>query len=391
MTAYDAVSRECSLTHQGCVVARRNSASAGTLAMKDATSTLAMRSLVSLVVVASLGLVAFSSWAATGPDLRLKKAHAGGSDASVQDAAISLDASAEAGSAQLPKEPVVRVGQWTQSVEQLSVALAKIPGFQLSLFGTTEAEVRRNYVDRIVVPEFLQIEKALRDKAEGDPFVRLRLRRALGNSALREEMKKVSTRDQVPKEQVEAEYKSRLNEFLSPERILVYRISVKTEAEANEILQKLEKGATFKEFGTLAREKSIDKATYLRSGELGFVSSDGKSEQGFPVDPEIFRAAKSVGDGEWVKKPIKEADNFAVVWRRGSKKAQAKMLADVEDELRSAIVYREEQSRTKAHIAELRKEHLKHLDATDLALFDIELSRDLKLLGTAVPTVVTPP
>ena len=93
---------------------------------------------------------------------------------------------------------------------------------------------------------------------------------------------------------------------------------VANEAEAKAAIDKLRTSADFDVWRNLAREKSLDRATNMRAGELGFVAADGKSDMvELQVDPVLFAAAARLKDGEICKSPIREGDKFAVVWRRG--------------------------------------------------------------------------
>jgi peptidyl-prolyl cis-trans isomerase C len=277
----------------------------------------------------------------------------------------------------------VKVGRFDVSVTELEDRLARVPLFQLSVFGSSAVEIRRAFVAQVLVPELLQIEKAEREKLTEDAFVRVRLSRAMGNAALRKHLKALPTRAQIAEAQVKTYYDAHISEYQSPEQILVHRISVATEAEAKTLIEEFKKSVTVKDFAKVARDKSLDKATYLRGGDLGFLTKDGSSEQGFPVDPEVFRAAATVKDGELVLQPVKEAQNFAVVWRRGSKPAVARTLKEADEEIRKKLVRADEERATKELLAKLRAEHVKGYDATGLASFDIELTADLPLRNTA--------
>src|SRR5690606_33712253 len=114
-------------------------------------------------------------------------------------------------------------------------------------------------------------------------------------------------------------------EFVKPLRVRIFRILVKTEQAALEILAKLGATTSISDFRKLARDHSVDKATNERGGDLGFVWPDGSSDvPQVSADPALYAAAIELADGEFSKSPIAEGDHFAVLWRRGSLPATAR-------------------------------------------------------------------
>ena len=74
----------------------------------------------------------------------------------------------------------------------------------------------------------------------------------------------------------------------------------------------------------LARERSIDRATHMRSGSLGYVAASGQTHMPqVRVSPALFAAAAQVQDGQLVPRPVPEGTEFAVIWRRASRAAPA--------------------------------------------------------------------
>lgn len=80
----------------------------------------------------------------------------------------------------------------------------------------------------------------------------------------------------------------------TPERILVRHILVETEEEAREILAQLADGADFED---LAKAKSIDTASGVQGGEVGYI------HEGSPVVEEFKAAAFELEVGE-VSEPV---------------------------------------------------------------------------------------
>ena len=111
-------------------------------------------------------------------------------------------------------------------------------------------------------------------------------------------------------------------DFVAPLRIRVFRILLNSKEEAREVLSQLKPTTTVKEFRELAREKSVDRATNERGGDLGFLWPDGSTDvPQVRVEKGIYAAALSLSEGEFSPDPTAEEKNFAILWRRGSKPA----------------------------------------------------------------------
>lgn len=81
------------------------------------------------------------------------------------------------------------------------------------------------------------------------------------------------TKDVPPatKEEALAEYESRREEMREPEKRRLSNIVVKTEAEAQSVVDQLEAG---NEFADVARSRSLDKETQSTGGDLGVLTED---------------------------------------------------------------------------------------------------------------------
>src|SRR5690349_24765067 len=103
---------------------------------------------------------------------------------------------------------------------------------------------------------------------------------------------------------------------------MLWRILVGSKEDAQKLLENAKQDLSPKHWNELARDKSLDKSTSLRGGNLGFAEPDGKtSDPNVTVDQALLRAAEKVKDGELVPEPIAEGSSWAIVWRRQSQKA----------------------------------------------------------------------
>ena len=120
-------------------------------------------------------------------------------------------------------------------------------------------------------------------------------------------------------DEVKAYYDAHRDQFVRGERIQIWRIVVDDQALAKRIIDEAKGPGGPERWKALAREHSLDAATKMRGGALGFVYADGHTEAPqVRVDAALFDAARKVKDGEIVSEPVPEGKHFSVVWRRGS-------------------------------------------------------------------------
>jgi peptidyl-prolyl cis-trans isomerase C len=274
-------------------------------------------------------------------------------------------------------EVVVTVGNTSLTVAEVERRIRSLPSFQQASFGKTPQEIRKNFVEKVLVPELLYSEEASRRKLDQTPVVRDRIRDTL-RQALEAKLKDTAT--DVTPEEIQAYYDANKHRFNTPRRIKIWRILVKDEALAKKIVAEVKgndlKGAP--SWTKYARENSIDKATNMRDGDLGFVSPDGQTEMPqVRVDPALFNAADKVKDGEVVPEPVKEGDGFAVIWRRGSLEAANRTLAQEAPAIKQ-IVGRQKVSDSIGDLAQkLQQEQVKNVNYELLNYVQVDSSGDV--------------
>lgn len=269
---------------------------------------------------------------------------------------------------------VVRVGRHAMTVGELEARLALVPRFQLAEFGKTPTEIRQGFLERIVVPELLLAAGAEADGVAKKLPWSHQVARARSTATLRAIRATVPSASQVPAEEVAAYYEANRTFYDSPERVHVFRILVATQAEAETLLVALKKDLTLKAFTDAARDKSLDKATNLRGGNLGFLGPDGASnEAGLKAEPALVTAARTVKDGELVPKPVPEGPSFAVVWRRGTVAATKRTLEEATPQIRDTLARRKLDAATTRALDELAKAHVKERNDAPLSLFNVHI------------------
>ncbi len=266
---------------------------------------------------------------------------------------------------------VATVGTTAIHAGDLEDRLAAMPDFQRAAYGSNEADVRKNVLERVLVRDAVLAASA--HAKEDDPLVRYELNRARSHATLRELAGTIADPRQIGDAEVSSYYEAHRDRYQAPLRIQVWRLLVTTEAEANAVLAAMKPSGTPEQWSKLCRERSLDEATKLRKGTLGFLSPDGSSsEAGVKAPAAMYDAAAAVADGELVSKPIAEGEHFAVVWRRGSTPAKSVALDAAATEIRR-ILYdaRFDQARADL-VARLRAEHVRELDESLLSGFQLD-------------------
>jgi peptidyl-prolyl cis-trans isomerase C len=284
----------------------------------------------------------------------------------------------------------VRIGPKEISVGELEDRLAAVPRFQLSTMGDTADAIRRKFVLDVIVSEVLLAEGAEKQHLDKDLVVANNLRRALANATMRVAKGTVPPVGTITMDEIRKYYAENKAKFDTPVRYGVWRILCAKREEAVAVIDAAKKSLTTDNFTKLAREHSIDKATSMRGGNLGFVDPEGNSnEAGLKVDPAIPKAAASAKDGQLVPEPVPEGQGFAVVWRKGTVPPAHRTVEEAANQIREAIHKQKMDDASKAEIEAARGEHLSQLNEGVLNSIDIS-SVDGEIMPRRRPGQVPP-
>ncbi len=263
----------------------------------------------------------------------------------------------------------VRVGHYEVTVGELEDRIASIPPFQQSTLGASRDAVVHAYVEQVIVHDLVLAQGAEdRHLADREPL-RSQWKRALSTAALRAVHAPITSANAIPMEDVQKYYEENRLHFDAPERINLWRILCKTRDEADQVLASAKKTATIAHYNDLARDHSIDKATNLRGGNLGFISPDGTSnEAGLKVDPALVKAVAGLKDGEFAPRPVAEGDAFAVVWRRATVPPSKRTVEEAAAQIRSTLYRERIEAAEKKLIDDLRAKKVSNVDASKLGM-----------------------
>ena len=274
---------------------------------------------------------------------------------------------------------VARVGDGKISAKELEERLFAMPSFERLNYGFSPEEVRRNYLQKVMIPELLYDLEARRRKIEERALTRDRvstiLRRALEQRVRTKALKErpLSAVD------IKRYYDEHKDAYVTPLRIKIWRIVVREKSEGQELLGRLRKGGLVGvgEWSQAAR-KSLDKATRLRDGNLGFVRPDGRTDTPqVRVDPALFAAAQKVKDGEFVQQPVKEGEHWAVIWRRGSLKPVTRTLLQEEKSIRKVLMRKRGEEALDELLEKLNSSHVRGKNAELLSFIEVDPMGDL--------------
>ncbi len=283
-----------------------------------------------------------------------------------------LLASSRAGAVDAPADTspvVVKIGDRTVRASELRKALAGVPAFELLALGTTKIDVLHKYVDEAVVRELLVAEAAKKRGALADRGVQLQLMKALAGAVVRKELGGLGGPADVPIAEVQAYYDAHAAEYKSPERVRLWHLVVATKAEAEAALTKVLADPTREGWPKLVSEISLDPGTRKSSGDLGFVSADGKTTEPKVVVPkELATAGFALKDGEIGKTVVQSPSGFHVLWRKGSTPAMIRSLTEEAATIRELLFEQKREKAYKALVERLRTQAKVETDESLLPL-----------------------
>jgi peptidyl-prolyl cis-trans isomerase C len=266
---------------------------------------------------------------------------------------------------------IVTVGPATMTQADVSRRIAALPSYQLSRYGATPEEMKKRFVNEVLVPELLFGEEGVRRKLDQSPAMTDKRRDALRDAVDRHVREEALVKQPVTAEEIKKYYDDNKNRYETPKRIRVWRVQVADEATAKDLIAQAKGADGTKKWSDFSREKSLDKATSQRNGDLGFVRADGTTDvPRVVVDKSVYAAVDKVTDGTIVGTPLQEGDRWSVLWRRGSVEASKRTLEDETASIRQILERRRADTAKQELLANLRKEKLTEIHPELLSNID---------------------
>ncbi len=269
---------------------------------------------------------------------------------------------------------VATIGERKVTAANIKKALAGVPGFELQTLGNTRLEILKKYLDEAIVREELIAEGARKKGALDDRSVRHALDKSLAGALVRKEVDAVGGKEAIPAEDVKAYYDAHIAEYRTPERVRVWHLVTATKAEADAALAKVKADPTREGWPKVVSETSLDPNTKTSSGDLGFITADGKTTEPKVVVPkEIAAAAFTLKDGEISAAPVQSSAGWHVLWRKGSVPALTRSLGDETPTIRDVLYEQRREKAYKALVERLRGTNKIEVDEELLPLVTVDV------------------
>jgi peptidyl-prolyl cis-trans isomerase C len=273
---------------------------------------------------------------------------------------------------------VAKVGHQVITVADLERRIAAVPPFQLRSFGTDAAQVKRNFLERVLVREALLAQGADDRSLATRDDVRDRMRGVLRTALLNRLKNDTVQNTRVTDAEVRDYYAKNAAKFHTPERYALWIIATRRREEAQEIIDDLHKDASPKHWSEIAKAKSVDGPTMLRGGNIGFVFPDGTtSEPGVRVGASVVSAVRGLKDGQISPQPVQDGDRWVIVWRKQTMAAVDRAVDVEAGSIRQLLLHAKTDAKVKGEVAKLREEHLTEYNPDLVDLFDITPSGDM--------------
>jgi peptidyl-prolyl cis-trans isomerase C len=260
--------------------------------------------------------------------------------------------------------PVLSAGPESADAAAVARAFGRVPAFQLAELGTDDASRRHAVLERLLTPELRCAAEARARGLDKQPRTSDRIRE-LYSRAMDAELARVTAEQQpVTDADVQKYFDEHRERFETPRRIRIWRILVGDEELAQKIIAESQGPGGPARWRNFARDSSLDAATKLRDGDLGFVRPDGSTETPqLRVDPALFTAVDKLADGQIAAEPLKLQAGISVVWRRGSLPPISRTVSQEAPAIRTVLTRERLETARKDLISQLRKQRLTTFDA----------------------------
>lgn len=286
-------------------------------------------------------------------------------------------------------KPVARVGSEVVSAQALVRRLRATPDFQRAALADSPDKLKHAVLETMLIPDLLFAQEAERLKLGQRAAIQDRKREALRAAMDRELRRESALTAPVTDVDIKAYFEANRGRFETPRRLHLWRILTNDEALAKKIIAEARAVDGIQRWASFARESSLDKATHLRSGDLGFVHPDGDTDTPtLRVDPALFAAADALNDGEIAPQAIKEGGHWAVLWRRGSMKGVTRSLEQEQGSIRQVLERQRALQARDALLADLRGKYLTALN--EAALENVRFDSESLPVHAAAPSALHP-
>ncbi len=195
---------------------------------------------------------------------------------------------------------LAKVGNMTITQADYDREFAALPDYAQQMFKGDEG--KQNFLDEIIKKEILY-QEALKKGLDKTPAFTQKVEDFKKLTLISELIgQEVMSKSKVSDQEVKDFYDKHKQDFTTTSQIRASHILVKTEDEANKVIERLKKGEKFE---TLAKELSLDKESAKRGGDVGFF---GRGQ----MVPEFERAAAGLKVGQ-ISGPVKTQFGYHII------------------------------------------------------------------------------
>ena len=238
---------------------------------------------------------------------------------------------------------LVNIDNDTITLEEFNKELDKIPMNMKMLVATQSG--KKTYLDRLIMKKLL-LREAAKGKIEGEAEFQNRLadikEQLLIESLLK---KKIAADSQLTDDDMKKYYDANKEKFKKEKEINTRHILLKTEEEAKQIMEKLQKGEDFVE---LSKKYSIDPNAKASGGEIGFHPKG-------TLLPEYEAAAFKLTKVGQVAGPVKSQFGYHIIRLEGTKPPAYVSFNEVKDFIRQQLTQDKQKGLLEKYIEDLKK------------------------------------
>lgn len=244
---------------------------------------------------------------------------------------------------------IIRLGnEEIRNSEVQEVWKSLFSGGQVPDFAGFDENIRQNVL-RGLISERLIHQEALKAGYDKNEEVKKRLAQ-LEKQVVMQAFMEDKAKNMVSDAQLKAAYDAKAKETKGQEEVKARHILVATEDEAKKLSEQLKKGG---DFDKLAKEKSTDKGSGSRGGDLGWFSKD-------KMVPEFADAAFKLKKGE-ISEPVKSSFGWHIIKVEDRRPLKLASFEEMKEGLKNEVTNKAMQEYVEGL---LKKADIKYYDAS---------------------------
>jgi EpsD family peptidyl-prolyl cis-trans isomerase len=195
---------------------------------------------------------------------------------------------------------LAKVGNSVITEADLEREIKNLPDFVQKMFEGPNG--REKFLEELVKRELLY-QEALKEGLDKDPAYQKKLEdfKKINLVGILLE-KEIESKEKISDKEIRDYYEKHKEDFAPVSQVRLSRIVVKTEGEAQKVLESLKKG---EDFSQLAKKISIDTVSAKKGGDLGFFSRGD-----IPSEFRVVAARLKTGE---ISEPIKTKSGYEIV------------------------------------------------------------------------------